>query len=106
MRGSGGDPSARRVRILRHKLVQFVKTAPDTAFVGSEAAHLDASGRIRRDARRRALAVSKKFDASSVEEWGDLTSRFVHALELEAPGIVVQLPPDEPRLAYAGSKQL
>ncbi|HKD99556.1 MAG TPA: hypothetical protein VKE69_00995 [Planctomycetota bacterium] len=99
------DPRARRTRMLRRKLLRFVKNSSSSIFTGSDARHLDAKGEIRADVRRRVLEIAREAEAPELE-WDRLCADFLTRAERELPGIVVQLPPDEPRMAYAGSKQL
>lgn len=101
-----GTPEERRARKLRRKLVRYVRAAPASAFLGSGGAYVDSGGSPLAATRRRVLAAAKSVEARDVLEWEDLCARFLEKLEREMPGVVVQLPPDEPRLAYAGDKSL
>lgn len=103
---AGGDAKAKRTRALRRKLIRYVKNAGASAFSGSDEKHLGPTGEIRADVKSRIVSISKKFDAAGTQDWEDLLSRFINAVDKEVPGIVIQLPPDEPRMVYAGDKQL
>lgn len=103
---AGGDARTRRTRALRRKLVRYVKNAPDPAFMGTDAKYLSPAGHIERGTRARVVSICKKFDAAGAEDWEALICAFLAALERELPGVIVQLPPDEPRMVYAGDKQL
>ncbi|MBL8696565.1 MAG: hypothetical protein JNJ88_20905 [Planctomycetes bacterium] len=100
------SPQVRRVRRLRRKLVRYVRHAPDSAFSASEAKHLDGSGEIRREVRAKALDLARRCALDDVQDWGDVSARYFDALERDLAGVVVQLPPDEPRMAFAGDKSL
>jgi hypothetical protein len=103
---AGGDAKTRRTRSLRRKLVRYLKNAGSPAFTGTDSKYLSPSGEIRSDVRGRVVAIGKKFDAAGTQDWELLLSAFLAALEKELPGVVIQLPPDEPRMVYAGDKQL
>jgi hypothetical protein len=99
------DPRARRIRTLRRKLMRYLRNSSTSIYTGSDARHVDANGEVRPDVRKRVLDVAR--DAESPElEWDRLCADFLTRAERELPGIVVQLPPDEPRMAYAGDKPL
>ena len=103
---AGGDAATRKLRSLRRKLVRYLKNAPSSAFESTDPRHLEGSGKIRRDVRARIVGIAKGADTGDVFEWEDLCARFLSQIERELPGITVQLPPDEPRMAYAGDKSL
>jgi hypothetical protein len=100
------DPRTRRLRTLRRKLIRYVANAPSAAFLGSDPRHLDARGEIRSDVRRRVTGIARAMPAPPELEWDLLCAEFTTRAERELPGVVVQLPPDEPRMAYAGDKPL
>lgn len=102
----GGDAKTRRLRALRRKLVRYLGNAPASAFTGSDPRHLGPSGEITRPARAQLVSIAKRVDGDEVREWEDLCARLLDVAERELPGLVVQLPPDEPRMVYAGDKQL
>lgn len=101
-----GDPASKRERSLRRKLVRYIKYAPSSAYYGSAAEYLNEKGEIQRNARAKVLSICKKFDTKKASEWEMLCSEFLNSAQREMPGISVQLPPDEPRMVYAGDKQL
>ncbi len=104
--GGKGDDASRRVRRMRRKLVRYVKNAPPSAFLGSQAPHVDSREEILPEARARAVKIAKTCAIENALDWGDVSARYFDALEEQAPGLLVQLPPDEPRMVYAGSKSL
>lgn len=103
---AGGDAKAKRARALRRKLIRYVKNAGASAYSGSGEKYLNPAGEIRGDVKSRIINISKKFDNAGTQDWEELLSRFLNAVEKEVPGVIIQLPPDEPRMVYAGDKQL
>jgi hypothetical protein len=103
---AGGDPQSRRVRALRRKLLRYLRNAPASAFTGSDAPHVNTSGELAPVSRGRIVDIAKHMDASDVADWEALCARFLERSQVELPGVQIQLPPDEPRMAYAGDKSL
>lgn len=103
---AGGDAKTRRIRALRRKLLRYLKTAPPSAFAGTDPARFDADGKIRPPARSEIVALASGLGTEEVQEWEDLCARFLDRVDERLPGVSVQLPPDEPRMAYAGDKSL
>ena len=103
---AGGDAATRKLRSLRRKLVRYLKTAPASAFECQDPRLVDASGQIRGDARARIVGIAKHATMPDAHEWEDVCARFLDEVQRELPALVVQLPPDEPRMAYAGDKSL
>lgn len=104
--GFFGDARARRVRSLRRKLVRYLRAAPASAFTGSPAPHVNTEGELRSASRKRLVTLAKHMDAGDATDWEGLCARFLTRAEADLPGVQVQLPPDEPRMAYAGDKSL
>jgi hypothetical protein len=104
--GSFGSPRVRRIRSLRRKLVRYLRSAPASAFTGSAAPHVNTEGELRSASRKRLVVLAKHMDIGDATEWEGLCARYLTRAEADLPGIQVQLPPDEPRMAYAGDKSL
>lgn len=98
--------AARRRRALRRKLIRYLKSAPLTAFVPDDDRYRDSRGGTDPKCRSQALALARALDLAKAADWETLCGAFLDAMARSLPGLAVQLPPDEPRLVYAGDKQL
>ncbi|MBI3820913.1 MAG: hypothetical protein HY286_19655 [Planctomycetes bacterium] len=105
-RGTPELDRSRRARALRRKLARYVKNAPDSAFTGSEDRYLSPGGAVLPDARGRLRSICKKVGDANAQDWESLCCGLLEIMARDMPGLIIQLPPDEPRMVYAGDKQL